>query len=378
MNELNQIIEAVEACGDSAILATVVDVVGSAYRRPGARMLILPGGDHIGTISGGCLERDLCREAQSLVSDGPKLISFDTRSDSTNFNPRYNLGCSGIIYVLLERVTNASDCPMEIVRRVFKHEHSEIVATVYQSEIDKFKIGSRLTADELLAINSDFAPLVKRVESDGQRICVQLSETDNSARVLIERIDPPRPMAIFGAGEDAIPLSSIATQMGWNVTIVDDRPEHLTRSRFPDARRLVCSPAAEARDKIKMTRQSVAILMTHSFSKDVALLPWLLNSDAFYVGLLGPKSRTGKIIQHLHADQNMPASDGIDKLHTPVGLDIGAVNPSEIAVAIIAEVIAETHSRSGGKLGQRNDPIHQPVIHELIDLGAHQTANVKS
>ena len=368
MNEIQEILNIVNKELDGLILATVVDVVGSAYRRPGARMLILPGGDHIGTISGGCLERDLCREAKSIVKDGPKLISFDTRSDSTNFNPRYNLGCSGIIYVLVERLTGKANCPLAPIKRVYQTLKPEIVGTVYQSELEQFKIGDRLSRTTLLEISGSMNCFVERAQANGKRICCQLTDNDHNARILIERLDPPRPLLIFGAGYDAIPLVSIAAQMGWDVTVIDDRPEQLTRERFPCADRFLCVSPAQAPEHLQPNDRTIAILMTHSFSKDTKLLPWLLEGDARYVGILGPKSRTGKVIRQLHAENDLPATESLDKLHTPVGLDIGAANPAEIAIAIVAEVIAEINQRHGGNLADRTDPIHEPVQHELIQL----------
>jgi hypothetical protein len=143
MSELRRIVQAVDAVPGTLCLATVVDVVGSAYRGPTARMLVLPDGRHIGTISGGCLERDLCNAAPELVRGGPRLISFDTRSDATSFTPRYNLGCSGIVYVLVERITRDDLCPARHLRRVLETDRPLVVATIYQSDGSLGPIGTR-------------------------------------------------------------------------------------------------------------------------------------------------------------------------------------------------------------------------------------------
>lgn len=361
-------IDAVDAHEGPFVMATVVDVVGSAYRRPGARMLVLPDGSHIGTISGGCLEKDLCRRAHSITENGPTLIGIDTRSEITDLAPKYNLGCSGLIYVLMERVTGGTHCPLATWRRVFAQRQSEIIGTVYQSEISGIQIGDRWTQYELLNRSNLFQSIIDEIDVTGNRICCQLTDGDRNARILIERIDPPMPFWIFGAGDDAMPLAKIAAEMGWQVTIVDSRAEKLTRTNFPTVHHMICTAAAQAHENLTIDRQTVGILMTHSFSSDVVLLPWLLQSSARYVGLLGPKARTGKIIKRLYADGSVPSLELLDKLHTPVGLDIGAANPAEISVSIVADVIAQLRNRSGGSLHDSSEPIHQPVMHRLIDL----------
>jgi xanthine/CO dehydrogenase XdhC/CoxF family maturation factor len=331
-------------------------------------MLILPDGSHVGTISGGCLEKDLCRQAASITKDGPTLLSFDTRSESTNFTPRYNLGCSGILYVLMERVTSHKECPLASVRAVLANGEPRIVGTVYESVNNDFPVGMRISEFELQRMHPEFRSLVAEIEARRTPICCQLMLGNCTTRIFIERISPPMPWLVFGAGDDAIPLARIAREMGWEVTVVDDRADRLTRNRFPNVDRLVFAAMPEVPTRVQVPPDACAVIMTHSFSKDVVLLPWLLKSEAGFVGLLGPKSRTGRILKKLYSQQALPDRESLNKLHTPVGLDIGATTPAEIALSIVGEVIAWQRGRSGGSLASRSEPIHHPVSHRLIEL----------
>jgi len=356
MTEAQKIIGAIDAAVAQGLegnlfLATVVDVVGSSYRRPSARMLVLPDGRHVGSISGGCLERDLCSLAPRLASEKPALVSFDTRSEITDSKPRYNLGCSGILYVLVERVTGGDGCPSAPLREVEAKGQPRTVATVYGTDGSgpaPGAVGERCTLE---GAPEALREVFEKVEGNGLPVCVQYVDGENTTRVFVERLDPPRPLWVFGSGDDASPLVAMAKELGWAVEQIDPQP-----GRIP-ARLHACPRTA-------------AVLMTHSFDRDAALLPSLLASPACYVGVLGPKSRTGKLMAKLHADAALPDPDLLDRLKTPVGLDIGARLPAEIAVSVLAEIIANDNRRDGAALRGREGPIHEPVAHEVVECQA--------
>ncbi len=337
-------------------------------------MLILPNGERVGMISGGCLERDLCRQAATYCQDGPRLVSFDTRSESINFNARYNLGCSGIIYILVEPVTRAKNCPLHAIRDVLKSQQPIVIGTVYQSEnTSQFKVGRRIhEASKVLSANNPLGDAFDQVSRFGAPLCCQLVGCDENAneldvRILVEKLSPPKPFWIFGAGDDAIPMANVADALGWSVVVIDDRAANLTSVRFPRAQRCLARSLRETQIQLNPTAETAAVLMTHSFSRDADVLPWLCESALSYVGLLGPKSRTGKLLKHLHEMKRMPESGCFEKLRTPVGLDIGATEPAQIAVSIAAEIVAAEHNRIGGSLSKRSEPIHDPVSHLLIE-----------
>ncbi|MGB0714508.1 MAG: XdhC family protein [Phycisphaerae bacterium] len=369
MNEIQQIVAAVDGSNGHCFLATVVDVAGSSYRRPGARMLILPGGGHIGSISGGCLERDLCRTAPVIAGEGPTLISFDTRSERVELAPRYNTGCAGVVYVLVERVTEGMPCPTRPMRDVLSTGRSKVLGTVYRSDgMDRFPLGLRVPGDELAALHDDLHHVCESVGASGVPVCCHLTDGEASARVFMEKLAAPKSLWIFGSGDDAMPLSRIARELGWTVSVIDDRPVNLTHARFEGAHRLVASPIGSASRLVEPSSDVAAVVMTHSLPKDVELVPWLLASTVSYVGLLGPKVRTGRLMAQLAASGRLPDESALSKLRSPIGLDIGADSAAQIAVAIVAEIVASEHERRGGHLHDRSDPIHAPVAHRLIEL----------
>lgn len=369
MSELRRMIEAADAAAGPCHLATVVDVAGSAYRRPGARMLVLPDGARLGSISGGCLERDAARAARTLTTDGPGVVSFDTRRDADGVaGSRYDLGCSGIIHVLLERLTGDADCPLRHPRGVLASGEPAVVATVYASDGDGLPaVGARLTRAQLAAAFPGVDAPARQVRDTGAAVGLEVVDGPRSCRMLLERIEPPRELWIFGAGDDARPLSAMARELDWDVTVVDKRPELVTRERFPAAHRRLCRHPREAVDDLRPSPRTAAVLMTHSLADDGAVLPWLLRNGVGYVGLLGPKARTGRLLAAMHAAGERPTPATLERLHTPVGLDLGASTPAQIAVSILAEIVADDNARDGGRLQQRRGPIHEPAAHVLID-----------
>ena len=368
MNELRKMLAAVDDSDAPMVLATVVDVVGSAYRRPAAKMLILPDGSHIGSISGGCLERDLCRDAMRLTAKGPKLISFDTRRDSTDFNPRYNLGCNGLIYVLVERIRRDKECPLTITREVLRSRRPQTVATAYQSDTGK-EIGQRWTSPRELCDHRQLNAVWDEVETSGRPACCELATARGSTRFLVERVTPPNSLLIFGGGDDAQPLSAMAIELGWDVRVIDPRARQLSSQRFPNVQRS-CVAWTDAVDSLTLSEHTAAVLMTHDYEADRLLLPTLVEAELPYVGILGPKSRTGRLLRDLHSSGKLPASESLARLRTPIGLDLGAQNAGEIAVSILGEMLALQNNRGGGMLRDREGPIHEPVRHVLMEMAS--------
>jgi xanthine dehydrogenase accessory factor len=179
--------------------------------------------------------------------------------------------------------------------------------------------------------------------------------------VLIEAIAPPVPLIIFGAGDDAIPLANLAKLIGWHVTVIDARPAFPTSQRFPMADSVRCLTAEELDSSpgVVFPPETIVMIMTHRFTKDRELLRFLLPRPLKYLGILGPKSRTGNLLMDL-ACHHPPAY-----LHGPAGLDIGAETPEEIAVSILSEMQAVLSRRDGGPLQERDGPIQDPVDQNL-------------
>lgn len=350
----------VERSGEAAVLATVVHVQGSAYRRPGARMLIRRDGRHVGSISGGCLETDVCRKAWWMTEGGrPTLRAYDTTAEDDAVW-EFGLGCEGVVHVLLERVDGESarqTLAFLADRRATRRPGC--IATVIHAA-PGLEVGDRLFLDQDAAVRggalagSTLAASVRThaaaVLRSGRSRLVHTA----AATVFVECVLPPPPLVIFGAGHDALPLATFAKQLGWHVTVADGRRGFARPDRFPTADRVVLLARDQPLSGLDIDRHTLVVVMTHNFPQDVALLRALLPARPRYLGVLGSQRRRARLLAEVGADE---ASD----LHAPVGLDIGADTPQLIALAIVAEIQAELGGRSGGKMRLRAGPIHQPV-----------------
>ena len=372
VKELQSIIDtyrALEQRGTQVALATVVNVTGSTYRRPGARMLIAADGRTVGSVSGGCLERDVLNQAQRVLQwNKPRVITYDSMSDD-DIVWEFNLGCNGIVDVLIELLPhNGNRDLLSFLADCLDRRQTGIVATVFGIEGDtKAAICNRLMLSgqqpEIHDIGDD--DLAEAIRSDAR--CLLKSSTSmvkmyematGRAQVFIEAIQPPVPLVIFGAGYDAIPLVRFAKELGWHVTVVDPRPGHAIPTRFPLADTLIVCRTEEVCERIRIDRCTVAVVMTHNFLHDAELLRMLLPSPLRYLGLLGPKRRTQRLLHEAREKDVVVSQRYLDRVYGPVGLDIGADTPEEVALAIVAEIQTVLAGRLGGMLRIREGPLH--------------------
>ncbi len=370
MKELSEIVSAAESLrksGSKGALATVVKVRGSAYRRPGARMLFSERGREAGFVSAGCLEADLMERARKVMaSDLPTLISYDT-SSADDLIMGLGLGCNGTVEILLEPVNENIDFKLKFFRDLIGKKQRGVLATVFREKGFSGSLGRVLTVsnDKSTQHNLENVELAGMVAHDafaafrtGANMIKAFEIENSNFEILIESILPPLPLVIFGAGPDAQPLIKFAHELGWHTTLVDHRPAFATKENFPLADSVIISHAEELSKKLEIGPQTVAIIMTHNFPTELKLLRLLLPSPARYVGLLGPKSKFDLLGQHLRQEGFEPTKEQLKKLHTPVGLDIGAETPEEIAFSIVAEIKAFLEGRGAGFLKNLDGPIH--------------------
>lgn len=370
MKELQDIVATFEKveCGQIAALATVVEVRGSTYRRPGARMLITPD-NYIGSISGGCLEADVVERSQQVMASGESmLVQYDTTSPD-DIIWGLGIGCNGLVRVFIERLTQQSQFnPVTFISNCYRYRQMGIVATVVNGEGDLHsEVGTHLMLHQdgstLIKIkNCALAALVLNdahaALDNNQSILQQYQLPLGNAQVFIEVIQPPVPLLIFGAGDDAKPVVRFAKELGWHVTVVDSRPAYATSERFPLADTLVISRPEYIRERITIDSRTVTVVMTHNYLQDRELLKTLLPAAGQYLGVLGPKSRTERLLRELLEQGVALSENNLSRLYAPIGIDIGADNPEEIALAIVAEIRAVLANRSGGLLRNRKESIH--------------------
>ncbi len=374
MKTLQRIVELAREtpAGQPLAMATVVRVRGSAYRRPGARMLVTAEGRTAGMISGGCLEQDAKERAREVMETGrARLVTYDsTAAEDIVFG--LGLGCNGIVQVLFEPLVAGEETGLlGFLSSCVARRQVGRIATVIES--NSLALGYRLlrwpdgsvessTSD---SPSTDAALLQTFQECANRRTALRelALPDDRAACVFVEAITPPVQVTIFGAADDALPLAHLAKLLGWHVSVIDARPAYATRERFPDVDALHClRPAAlPTSTEVVIPPESLVMLMTHSFTHDLALLRVLLPEPPRYVGILGPKSRTARLLDALSEQGLRFPDETLARLHGPAGLDIGAETPEEIAISIIAEMQSVLAQRRGGALRDRLGPIHDPA-----------------
>ena len=367
MSEIGDVLAAIEALsekGERMALATIVAVRGSTYRRPGARLLVPEEGSPVGNISGGCLEGDVADMARVVMDEGrARLAGWDLTADDDAVWG-LGLGCNGAIEVFIEPAERAAEVAGAL-RTALEEERPISVVTVVESSRVQVEPGARLvvrpdgTADGSLGDASMDVAAVRAATALLREERSEVRTLAEGVRAFVEVLDPPLRLIVCGAGHDAIPLVRSASVLGWNLTVVDDRPAFLTPERFPEASGFVAVDEPENAAKAAgVDERTFAVVMTHNFLRDKEYVRSLLGSSAAYIGMLGPGARTERLLMELRDEGVEIAEVERGRIHGPAGLDLGGEGPEEIAQAIISEIVAVKRQRAGGFLRDRPGPIH--------------------
>ena len=401
-----------------AVLATVVNTQGSAYRRAGAMMLICEDGRSVGMISGGCLEPHIIKRAFWLTRNGANVQvyqtgddieyaengnvrasvsvdnpDFDRGSDNKGTDNKYDeqdidldelnfgLGCNGRVHVLFERLATAMPL-LNVISQVRDIQQPLTIATLIRSttHFDKrnhsksqLQIGMRLNLDaDASSVNiaamgannvneivskasSTLINIVKNLSEDkllhknAEYVVVKDDHDDLVTEWLIQRLQPQIRLLICGAGNDVMPLVTMAKLQDWHVTVVDSRAQYAKRRRFPQADRVMVLALDDSATLLKLSENAAVALMSHSLSQDRARLGVLLKhaNHYKYLGQLGPRYRTERLIEEISTGLTNPAilNLGINKLHYPIGYKLGGDGPEALALGIMAQVNAVVHNQ---------------------------------
>ena len=337
-----------------AALATVISVHGSAYRREGAKMAVADDGASVGNVSGGCLELDVREVALEVIASGvPQLRTYCSGGDEIRAWD-LGVGCEGEVRVLVEPVTFA--CGIE--QTLFSAGVPFAVCTVVEQE-PPFRQRHRL-------IVTDRKPGAPDDPDDPNRALIAearamlatgsppaLREIAGRA-VFVDAYCPPPQLLIVSAGNDARPLARFGVEVGFRTIVVDRRPALLTPDRFPAATSLLeCSPA-DLVARVDCSSDTCAVVMTHNFADDEQYLRALIPTRVPYLGVLGPRQRTERLITAIAADT--PFDRG--RIYGPVGLDVGTDGAEQVALAVIAELLAVRAGHRPRSLREREQPIH--------------------
>ncbi len=351
--ETSQILGHVAASSRPLALATVIKIEGSSYRRPGAKLLIEDGGATLGGVSGGCLEADVREVGLAALKDGHcRLRHYETGADDDTAWG-FGLGCDGTVEIFVQPLTGDSRRMLSRVRELLDGDRLFAVSTVLSGDVagrvvlvDPQGVGDGSTGDTRLDREVAARSKESLAAGGGGGGGQSTQWGDDSARVFTEVYEPPPRLVIFGAGDDAMPLTEFATRVGFRVTLVDHRPAYIQPERFPQATHLVTRRPEEGVHGIPFGPETYAVVMTHSLAHDLEWVGHLLRTEVLYVGLLGPRTRTDKILANV-------GGEGMDRVFGPVGLDLGADGPEQIALCIVAELLAVRSAREPGHLRER-------------------------
>ncbi len=325
-----------------------------------------------GSISGGCLERDLVRRAWWCLGDGQAaLVSYDSTSDDDDLGWGIGLGCNGVVELLLERTGTGTgtDRPVDSLAFIggcVRNEKVGALVTIFRAPGDDVPLGA------CLAMAADGTIVARTNSIDAQELALLESQARRALRTagpaaavtlrsgieaLIEVIEPPPHLFVMGAGPDAIPLVRAARAVGWTITVWAPQSRRDAERQLAEADHVRSGAATALAPAVATAHRPIAVVMTHNAERDREALAMLLPSTCRYVGVLGPRRRTDKLLATLDAT-GRSGPEHATKLHAPVGLAIGAETPAEVALSIVAEIQAVLAGDTAKQLRDRPGRIH--------------------
>ena len=332
-HELKEILKAFLSAGNQqkkAVLATVVALEGSAYRRPGVRMLWLEDGSAVGAVSGGCVEREVFRQAQSVFATGqPKMMTYDGR---------FRLGCEGILYILLEPFHPEKACVAAIQALIRERKPLELCSYFEKGEGQKEGMGTVIKFQE-------------------QRYPLGIQPVADEKDVFQQELPPVPRLMVFGGEHDAVQMAAMGSLLGWEIHITVTADEAKTKADFPGAEHF----DAVIPDQLEtgpLDKQTAVLLMTHSYTKDLKYLLKLCDSQPAYLGLLGPAHRRERLLNDLVERRPELEEAFFERIYGPSGLDLGGETAQEICLSVLSEILSVFRDSSGKPLREKEGGIH--------------------
>ncbi|MBF4472256.1 XdhC family protein [Flavobacterium sp. HJJ] len=292
------------------VLAKIVHVEGSSYRKEGTQMLIDEYENITGALSGGCVEQEVIRQSISVFSSNcPKVFKYDGR---------FRLGCEGSIYILIEMFQPDNELLSLIEQAIEQRQSFSLSCSFLADEISRPNFGTSFEFKDITIYHSNY-------------------EKDSNNLVFKQQIQPLNRLCIFGIEHDAEKLSQMASFLGWEVIVIGSEYSAVNGSDFPSAKS-VFTMKPEDLDPNLFCENTAVVVMSHNFSKDLRFLLNIISSKVRYIGLLGPVHRREKLLNAI-LDTDILIDDMVfDKIHGPAGLAIGSQTPEEIALSIMAEI----------------------------------------
>ncbi|HUU35168.1 MAG TPA: XdhC family protein [Vicinamibacterales bacterium] len=349
----------VRAAGQRAAVATVVRVHGSAYRREGARMLVRPDGSYECALSGGCLEPAVAEAAGRVMATGdPVVVTYDLADDSVW---GLNIGCSGAVDIRIERIDDDDAVTTAWLHAIGHGESAVLVTPLAGAAGRRVLLASGAAVGHLSDAVLEHAADRRAADRLAARQEQSAAEQVGDAELFFEVNLPPPPLVIFGAGHDAVPLARHAWSLGFAVTVVDPRGAFLTEAFFPGAR-LVEAHFDRLASAVSLGDDAFVVVMNHHTERDRDALRFSLEAGPRYIGVLGPRIRYERLLADVQRDGYEPPGAALARVHSPVGLSLGAETPDEVALSILGEIVAVRQGFSGGFLSTTTSPLHRPTV----------------
>lgn len=341
------------------VMATVIETLGSTYRKAGARMLISADGSFHGLIGGGCFEGDLYEQTRAVFESGePRVLFYDMRAPEDALWG-LGLGCNGAVRILLQRLDADGDDPtIARLESILNADEPAVLATCCSGS----RAGGSCRLLPEVAGDSDpdasawqepFRTEARAIAALQQPGLVTHRTEAGDISVFYDYIRPRPRLLLIGAGADALPVLNVARQLDWRVLLIDHRPAYAVSERFPGAEAVIHAHPPELNPAIGNRRVDAVVLMTHNIDYDARFLGQLVDLPCRYLGLLGPAARREHLFELAAVD---PAAFA-DRLHGPVGLDIGGAAPESIALSVVTEIHAVLHERDARPLRDKQLPI---------------------
>lgn len=353
--------------GETLAIATIVSTLGSTPREVGAQMVITASGGILGTVGGGCGEAEVIREAVRVIrSRKPSTVRVELMDDIESNSPAV---CGGILNVFVDPWRADSAGTGEKLAAALTQVQQDGAAAVVATVLDAGNFPDIAAGDKVFIRdgsvtagnirNRDLLQLIlaeaeARLQKEiSKQVSLTLPGSGERAEIFLQVLPAMQKVIIVGAGHLAIPLVKFARILGFHITVLDDRVMYANRERFPDVEEVLVGDMAQILRGIEITPQTYIVLITRGHQYDEPCLREIIHSPAKYIGMIGSKRRVKACFIRFRDEEGIP-EELLKKVHAPIGLDINAESPEEIALAIISEMVKVRRGGTAHSLSQRD------------------------
>lgn len=316
------------------VLASVVYLEGSSYRKPGVRMLISEDFNSVGAVSGGCVEKEIIQRSKTVFKDNKaKLITYDGR---------YRLGCEGILYILIEPFFITDDFLETFINANSKRQSLKI-DSFFEKEDETFgNFGSVVTFE-----NQQQFTFSDKFEH----------QQKNNVEVFTQILKPAFKLLIIGGEHDAVKLCKIAANLGWEIDLITSAKDSKQLKDFPGVNSVVGDSPETIQFK-DIEENCAIVIMNHSYVQDLKYVIKLADYKPKYLGIIGSPKKRELLFNELFEFAPETSEAFLDRIYMPAGLHVGAKTPEEIALSIVAEILSVINQKEPFSLREINGKIH--------------------